>query len=202
MNIKKLLLIISIIALAGFTGCKNSETEPEIGTNVNYEQLKGYPKWVIQPSYEDGIAGVGSSKITELGFDFARKEAMASAREDLASQIKIQVNNLYKGYRSRIGLGEATSVDSSAENITKQVTDLNLQGASLKDTWISPEKELFVLLVVDNKNIAKSASAAINNPNNYGDENEKTKIKAESSQKELEKEINNYFNETDTTENK
>ncbi|MCK5779881.1 MAG: LPP20 family lipoprotein [Psychrilyobacter sp.] len=201
MNIKKSIFILSIVALAAFSGCKKAETEPEIGTNVNYEKLKGYPKWVIQPRYENGIAGVGSAKMTDLGFDFARKEAMASAREDLASQITIKVNNLYKSYRSRIGLGEATSVDSSAENITKQVVNLDLQGASLVDTWISPEDELYVLLGVDNENIAKSATAAISNPNNYGSQEEKTKIKAADSQKELEAEVNEYFSPSTPTTN-
>ena len=49
-------------------------------SSVDYSENKKYPDWVLRPSYKNGIAGVGSSKITELGFDFARKEAMANAR--------------------------------------------------------------------------------------------------------------------------
>ncbi|OQY42195.1 MAG: hypothetical protein B6227_02860 [Fusobacteriia bacterium 4572_74] len=193
MNIKKSVLILTILTATAFGGCTAKETKPELGSNVNYEKVKEYPKWVIQPTYDKGIAGVGSAKMTDLGFDFARKEAMATARLDLAGQIKTKVNGLFKSYTSKIGVGESTSVDTLSENITKELVNIDLKGASLRETWISPKDELYVLMTVDSERLIESTTKAINNPNNYTDENLKLKIKAESSQAELERELNTYF---------
>ena len=193
MNIKKSILILTILTATILGGCTAKESKPELGSNVNYKKIKEYPKWVIQPTYDKGIAGVGSAKMTDLGFDFARKEAMASARLDLGGQIKTKVDGLFKSYTSKIGVGDSTSVDSLSENIAKELVDIDIKGATLKDTWISPEDELFVLMTIDNKRLIESTTKAINNPNNYTDENLRLKIKAESSQAELEKELNTYF---------
>ena len=202
MNIKKSILILTILTATAFGGCTAKETKPELGTNVNYEKMKEFPKWVMQPVYENGIAGIGSSKMTELGFDFARKEAMASARLDLAGQIKTKVDGLFKSYTSKIGIGGSASVDTLSENVIKELVSVDLKGASLKETWISPNDELYVLMAIDNEKLIETTTKAINNSNNYTDENLKLKIKAESSQAELEKELNAYFgisNDLDTS---
>ena len=202
MNIKKSILILTILTATAFGGCTAKETKPELGTNVNYEKMKEFPKWVMQPVYENGIAGIGSAKMTELGFDFARKEAMASARLDLAGQIKTKVDGLFKSYTSKIGIGGSASVDTLSENVIKELVSVDLKGASLKETWISPNDELYVLMAIDNEKLIETTTKAINNSNNYTDENLKLKIKAESSQAELEKELNAYFgisNDLDTS---
>jgi hypothetical protein len=190
---KKAILLLAIFTAIGVTGCKSKETKPEIGTNVGYKNVKEYPKWVIQPRYDKGLAGVGSTKITELGFDFARKEAMASARLDLAGQIGTKVENMFKSYATKIGVGDSTSVDALSENVTKEIVNQDLQGATLKETWISDEKELFVLMIIDNENIIRTTEKAIENPENYTDKNLEVKMKADSSQAELQKELNLYF---------
>jgi len=202
MNIKKSILILTILTATAFGGCTAKETKPELGTNVNYEKMKEFTKWVMQPVYENGIAGIGSAKMTELGFDFARKEAMASARLDLAGQIKTKVDGLFKSYTSKIGIGGSASVDTLSENVIKELVSVDLKGASLKETWISPNDELYVLMAIDNEKLIETTTKAINNSNNYTDENLKLKIKAESSQAELEKELNAYFgisNDLDTS---
>ena len=201
MNIKKSILVLAILTSIGIVGCSAKETKPELGSNVNYEKVKEYPKWIIQPVYDKGIAGVGSAKITDLGFDFARKEAMANARVDLGGQIKTKVDGLFKSYTSKIGVGESTSVDALSENTIKELISVELKGASLKDTWISPENELFILMTIDNERLIESTTRSIEDLNNYTDKDLRLKIKAESSQAQLEKELNAYFGNTVNEDN-
>lgn len=201
MNIKKSILVLTILTSIGIVGCSAKETKPELGSNVNYEKVKEYPKWIIQPVYDKGIAGVGSAKITDLGFDFARKEAMANARVDLGGQIKTKVDGLFKSYTSKIGVGESTSVDALSENTIKELISVELKGASLKDTWISPENELFILMTIDNERLIESTTRSIEDLNNYTDKDLRLKIKAESSQAQLEKELNTYFGNTVNEDN-
>lgn len=193
MNIKKSILILTILTVTVFGGCTAKETKPELGSNVNYKKIKEFPKWVIQPTYDNGIAGIGSAEITDLGFDFARKEAMASARIDLGGQIKSKVDGLFKSYTSKIGVGESTSIDTLSENVIKELISVDLKGAFLKDAWISPKNELFILMVVDNKKLIESTIKAIDDSNNYTDKNLELEIKAEPFKAELEKELNIYF---------
>ncbi|HAS79727.1 MAG TPA: hypothetical protein DCR90_02330 [Fusobacteriaceae bacterium] len=201
MNIKKSILVLAILTSIGIVGCSAKETKPELGSNVNYEKVKEYPRWIIQPVYDKGIAGVGSAKITDLGFDFARKEAMANARVDLGGQIKTKVDGLFKSYTSKIGVGESTSVDALSENTIKELISVELKGASLKDTWISPENELFILMTIDNERLIESTTRSIEDLNNYTDKDLRLKIKAESSQAQLEKELNAYFGNTVNEDN-
>ncbi len=193
MNIKKEIFSLIIISTLVVGGCTSKETKPTIGTKVNYEKLKEYPKWVIQPTYEDGLAGIGSGNITDLGFDFARKEAMANARTDLAGQIETKVNNLFKSYASRIGIGKNTNIDSMAQDTTKQVIDVNLMGASLKETWISPKDELFVLMTINNDDIKDTLDNAFDNFENNNSKTSELKLKSEDAQDELKKELDAYF---------
>jgi len=171
----------------------NSEKKPDLGSQVDYQKVEQYPSWVIQPSYENSIAGVGSAKISQLGFDFARKEAMASARADLAAQIEVKVEHLMKSYSSKAGIGDTASVDTMTEKVSKELVNLNLKGATLRNTWISPDNTLYVLMSIDNERLKESASAAIKNPNNYANQNEDVKIKAKAAQGDLEKELDTYF---------
>lgn len=158
-------LSITLISLVLIVGCSSAK-EAQLGKNVNYEKVEKYPKWVIQPQYDGGIAGIGSAKISDLGFDFARKEAMSSARVDLGAQISVKVNNLFKSYAAHSGIGENSSVDKLAENVTKEIVNIDLHGASLQDTWISQENELYVLMVVKNEQLEKMMRKAIGNKRN------------------------------------
>jgi len=198
MNIKKVILILAIMSMAFLSGCKKTPKQPNLGSNVDYQKIEQYPQWVIQPSYPNAIAGVGSSKISTLGFDFARKEAMTSARVDLASQIETKIENLFKSYKTKTGIGETSSVDAISENVAKELIDMNLKGATLRETWISPENELFVLMTIDNEKLKENTAKAINNSKNFPNPDIEVKMKSESAQSELKDEINSYFSDSNT----
>lgn len=175
---KKILLLLITLVLIG--AC----------SKVDYTETKKYPDWVTSPTYENGLAGVGSAKITELGFDFARKEAMANARADLARQVGIKINATFKSYVAKSGINENAAVDKVVEEIYKDVVSEDIIGSRLEKTWESPEGELFVLMVVDNENIIRNTVEATESL----EETDLEKLKSEDSRENLQLELENFFN--------
>ena len=132
----KSLLIASMSSIM-FTGCWwNNETVAE-KTYVNPE-LKGAPKWVMIPEVKGYVAELGSaSKNAGNDYSFQREEAMADARSNIAKQISIKVNTMFKNFKSAIGAqGEAT-YDKATETVSKQISSEVLSGTKVKDTWLS-----------------------------------------------------------------
>jgi len=173
--------LLSLIILIIITAC----------SKVDYSQNEKYPEWVTSPTYENGIAGVGSAKITELGFDFARKEAMASARADLARQIGIKINSTFKSYIARSGVDENSAVDRVVEEVYNDVVSEEISGSRLEKSWESPTGEFFVLMVVDNENIIKKAAESAREAESL---EEIEKLKTPEAQDELKQELENFFN--------
>jgi len=74
------------------TGC-SEKAKPAKLANPCFE---GAPAWVLDPTMEGGITGLGSAKIGPAGISFARQEATAAARDEMARNISVKVNNMFK----------------------------------------------------------------------------------------------------------
>ena len=152
----KRLILIAVVAmtfvLGGCIGGKKADT----GIEQN-PCFVGAPSWVLMPDVEGGLAAAGSAKIGSAGMQFAKTEAMASARDAMARQISVKVNNMFKSFTQTTGVGDAQTVDKVAANVSKQVAQQTLQGTKQKDAWISPCNELWVFLVMD-PNVAETAT--------------------------------------------
>lgn len=162
-------------------------------SSVDYSENKKYPDWVLRPSYKNGIAGVGSSKITELGFDFARKEAMSNARADLARQIGLKVNSTLKSYTAKAGVGDNAAVDKMVEEIYEEIVSQDLFNSRIIEAWENPQGEFYVLIVIDNEDIIRSAEQTIKNID-MSTNPELIKIKTEDAENSLHQELKNFFN--------
>ncbi|TDT71929.1 LPP20 lipoprotein [Hypnocyclicus thermotrophus] len=197
---KKIYLVLAAIVLLVFTACSNNQTK---GNNVmqkvdnsGMEEMVNYPAWVLDPSIEDGIGAVGSAKIGAAGVSFARQEALAQARDELARQIEVKVNNMFKSYTNAIGLAGEDGVEKIATNVSKQVASQTLRGTKQKELWISPDKELFVQVVLPNEILVDEAKNAFKNETPIGNSDRALwqEFKSEKAQKQLDYEIEKMVN--------
>ncbi len=115
------------------------------------KELAKAPRWVLDPSSVSKFAAVGSAKIGAAGFNFARTEALANARDELARQIQLKVKNFVRTSVETTGVGDSETVDRVVGTASKQVTRQVLIGSRQKAMWISPNDELFVLVELDEK---------------------------------------------------
>jgi hypothetical protein len=191
-SMKKILSYLGYLALliTLTSACASSPSK------IDNEQLKdefaNAPGWVLSPNVEGGLGAVGSAKIGKAGMQFAKTEAMANGRDEIARQMSVKVKNLVKNFTQVIGVGDAQTVDKVSSQVSKQVTDQVLTGSKQKDTWISPSKELYVMVVVD-PSIVKSAIQNSVETSYKNDQALWQQFQAQKGHEELDKEIEKEF---------
>jgi hypothetical protein len=87
-----------------------------------------------------------------------RSEAMADARDELASQISVKVSNLFKSYKGTTGSGTDATFDAASSKVSKQLASETLAGSKSVDSWTHPKTgELYLL----NEPVKKGMDEAI-----------------------------------------
>ncbi len=153
-------LLIASMSSVLFTGCLWNE--PTVEETYIDPELKGAPKWVMLPEVKGFVAELGSaSKNAGNDFSFQRGEAMADARDNIANQISIKVNNMFKAFKAVTGSGKDATFDKSSEKVSKQIASETLVGTKVKETWISRSGTLYVLMVVDAKTVINHMEKSI-----------------------------------------
>lgn len=190
---RKIGLVMVILSLF-LVACKNKEVKEEKRKLVPIENksYKDYPNWVLQPDYANGIAAVGQAKIGAAGLAFAKQEAMAIARGELARIIEVQVDDMFKSYVNSVGIAGQDGIEKVSTSISKQVASVSLSGSEQKDLWISKDNEIFVLVGISYENLKKESLNAVKTTL-ANDEALWQEFKAQKAQQELEAAVNNKF---------
>ncbi len=184
-----LILILSAGCLLA-TGC--SQKVKKVDNEVLEEEFKHAPAWVLNGHAEGSISAVGSAVIGKSGMQFAKTEALAHGRNELARQTSTKVEALVKNFVQQTGLGDDQLVDRFSKQMTKQITNETLSGSRQKDTWISPSSELYVLVVMDPV-VVKEAVKAQLTTTFKSDEAKWQEFKAKNGEAELDQEIEKAF---------
>ena len=154
--------LIGSVALAsammvGFTGCGGGAAPAQQTTaqaaQVNPE-FDGAPQWVLMPDLEGGLAAAGSAKMGAAGPSFAKTEATANARDELARQLNVKVKNMVSNFTQTTGVGDAQTVDKVVKSVSKQVAKVDLSGSKVAKVWLSKTNTMWVLVVVDPASVA------------------------------------------------
>lgn len=86
------------------------------------------PGWYLNPPQSaDKIYGVGASEVM-ASIDLARQVADNNARNSLAQTIQVSVQNMLRTYLQQSGTMDNTKAIQFAESVSKQVTNLTLNG--------------------------------------------------------------------------
>lgn len=178
MKIKNSLLALSLVAVTSlnFTGCTSqnnvnvnspvasSETiatqMPQQDPNACYEQDALAPNWICDPSVEGGIGVVGTAPSTQLGAGFQQQEAMANARDTIAREMGTKVSNMFKSYASTTGVGEQSSVEKVATNVSKQIAKQDIVGSKQKGRWKAPDGTIYLWVVLDPNGVSAFSQQA------------------------------------------
>jgi len=160
--------LVMLIAVAGIVaGCAHKV--PPSPDELMRKELQGAPEWVVKGcnSYwkaEEGkkmICGVGSFSGTSNP-TLAREAAIARARTDIAQKLQLNVNYILKDYQATTTGGARFGTDVADEQhieaISKQVSDANLTGSELVDTWISEIGTYYTLVALDAKKFKDTVS--------------------------------------------
>lgn len=183
--------IITVLSFVLLNGCSSGPKEKEpvrIDNKEMAKELADAPKWVLDPSLQDDIAAVGSARIGQAGLQFARNEAKANARDELARILGTKVKNLINNFTEVTGIGDAETVDKVSSQVTKQVADQMVSGSRQTNMWISPSKNIYVLVSMDADSAAEAVKKAAQS--SYKNDNALwQKFQAQNANKKLDAEI-------------
>lgn len=147
--------LMVVMAAVFFAACGKSSVAQQEASKYN-ACLENAPAWVLAGGAEGGISAVGSAKIGAAGLSFARTEALANGRDELARILGLKVNNMLKNFTQTTGIGDSQTVDKVSASVSKQLTSQTISGSRQKDQWLSSKcGELFVLVVTDSQNVEK-----------------------------------------------
>jgi hypothetical protein len=185
---KKIILAVMFVSLVA-VGCGGKKAEgPEIANPC----FNDAPAWVLSPELEGGLAAAGSAKVGAAGMQFAKTEAMASGRDELARILSVKVQNMVKNFTQATGVGDAQTVDKVSSQVSKQVANETLTGSRQKNVWLSPCNELFVLVVLDPAVVKEQAKQAVQS-SYKSDQALWQQFQAKKAYEELDKEIAKEF---------
>ncbi len=148
---KVVFTLLSLTVALVFTACGSAEKQAP--GNAIAEELDGAPAWVLGGTSEKGqICGVGSAGGTR-NVSLARTTAIGRARTDLSRQLQLKVKSMLKDYQSTTTGGEnygtAANDEQHVVDVSKQVTQMTLNGTELKNTWLSKKGTLFTLVCLN-----------------------------------------------------
>ena len=153
---KKVLLFVSIVGML-MVGCSSKEVKPapvkEVKESAKVTTKKSSiydeaPEWFFDPSVAGGIGAVGSAKLGKAGMQFAKTEAMAQARAEIARTMELQVKDMVKTYAETVTNANDEAVGKVSTQVSKQVANQTLSGSTQKGIWIT-DTDVYVLVVLD-----------------------------------------------------
>ena len=141
------LTVVSLTLVLALAGC--GKTMKKIDNERLEEEYQHAPDWVLAQVDAETFSAVGSAHIGKGGIQFARTEALANARSELARQVSVKVRGLVNTFAQQTGIGDDQTLDAFSKQVSKLVTDETLAGSREKDTWISPSSDIYVLAVLE-----------------------------------------------------
>jgi hypothetical protein len=141
------LTVLSLALVLALAGC--GKTMKKIDNDRLEEEYQHAPDWVLAQVDAETFSAVGSAHIGKGGIQFARTEALANARSELARQVSVKVRGLVNTFAQQTGIGDDQTLDAFSKQVSKLVTDETLAGSREKDTWISPSSDIYVLAVLE-----------------------------------------------------
>ena len=159
--LKRIGTLLLVLAAGGLlvSGC--AKKVKKIDNEALEEEFKHAPAWVLNGHAEASISAVGSAVIGKSGMQFAKTEALAHGRNELARQVSTKVKAMVNNFVQQTGLGDEQLVDRFSKQMTKQITNETLSGSRQKDMWISPSNELYVLVVMDPAAVKENPAGAV-----------------------------------------
>jgi hypothetical protein len=147
MNKLNWILPTTLLAALALTACSETPYKPNA---VEGECIVGgqeAPQWVCGSYQAEGqYTAVGSAKMSALGMDFTRKEALANARANLANQIQLAVKAKLESYQRSTG-ATTEIAERIVTQVSRQVSDLTLKDSRQISYWENTKQNTIYLLV-------------------------------------------------------
>jgi hypothetical protein len=193
MSKKRLVLVSTLLAVA-LTGCfggKSAVKEEKIVAECVFPDAPNIaaPLWVCDAPVEGvAVSAVGSHGKSAAGPAFMKDQAAASARVNLAQNMKVHVTNMIKQYVETTGAADSETVDKVNTSVSKLITAETIYGSRVFRSTTSPKGATYVLVGLD-PSVTKEATEKVLKTSMNNDKALWQQFKAKKGQDELAEEI-------------
>lgn len=183
------LLIISLISISLFNGCKSSS--PYLSKHAEFTK-DGKPYWTeLTPISKDRYYGVGSGQLSTRTNSKNRAESFA--RNEIARQISVQCDSSLIDYYNESGLESYRESLDVLENFSIQVTNLTLRNVIIENNFYDEKTNTYWVIASYDKDNLKDAYQL--EANNLKRKIEKYKVRVEKEKFEIQENINSLKND-------
>jgi len=194
MSKKRIMLLSSLIAVA-LSGCMGGKdaVKPDIRPAAECvfpdAPHVAAPLWVCDAPVEGvAVSAVGSHEKSAAGPSFMKDQAAASARVNLAQQMKVHVANMVKQYVETTGAASSETVDKVNTSVSKLISSETIMGSRVFRSVTSPSGAIYVLVGLD-PSVTKEATEKVLKTSMGNDQALWQQFKAKKGQDELAEEI-------------
>ena len=203
----KFLTAAAIAALSLSFSCGHKTETPNINAK---NELSNLPNWVIDPSVENGVGGVGIAAPSKGGLQFQIPKAELNAKANIASTINSEISRITKNSLRSAQVNGADDVEEFFAEATKEVVkNLPLSGVKRVNMFKAPDGSLYIQMVLKNEDYSKFLEASEKTfaaraaKSNLGRDNiNKAQVATKELFDELEKERSPKATNTDSSEPK
>ncbi|MBM3579692.1 MAG: hypothetical protein FJX34_02840 [Alphaproteobacteria bacterium] len=148
----KILLAASIVALAFISSCKSKSEQ----IKANSGDLKDLPAWVLDPTVNGGVAGVGIASPSKGGIKFQIPKAELDAKANIAATIQSEISRVTKDAMRSANVNGADDVEEFFAQATKEVVkNLPLSGVKRINIFKGEDGTLYVHMLLSNEDYSK-----------------------------------------------
>lgn len=142
---KKIFFLLLTLAITFFSvSCASKKADPAPAPEQKVDQMD-MPEWFFNPPQStEFLYGVGVAKMARI--DQSKKFAEARARNAIAEQIDITVQETIIDYFQEAGELEETQALQFAENISKQIVNTKLRGVKPKEYYPAKDGTVYCLV--------------------------------------------------------
>jgi len=137
----KISVVAVLLAALFFTACASKEEPVQNGP----PERKDIPDFFLNPpTPEDQFVGLGMAKLKDDSL--SRDTALARARADIAKQVSVTVQSMLTDYAQEAGADNDTQTITFIEKITKEVANIQLNGAVTKKQYAAKDGTWYVMV--------------------------------------------------------
>lgn len=150
---KKIITLLSIIALSASFSCANKKASPNPKITGD---LEGLPSWVIDPTVEDGVGGVGIAGKSRGGIKFQIPKAELDAKANIAATIRAEISRVTKSSLRSADVNNNDDIEDFFAQATKEVVkNIPLSGVKRLGIFKANDGTLYIHMALEDKDYAK-----------------------------------------------
>jgi len=152
---KKISLILLVLSLAfALVACASKPTSTTTGPTTTPEWLNDFPP-------EDALWGIGVAKQSSTSMSMTTAEARA--RVAVARQLQTKVQAMFTDYNLDAGNVRNQANSSLQEDVSRQITNMDISGARPIKRWQSPDGTWWFLVEMKKSDAKAQVSSILRN---------------------------------------